>query len=153
MQAEKIQIPNLETCQKLQELGLKPVETSYNFCLNTHPLHKEKPQFWLWDSNGECFVSDGIDILEAVFAPTADQLLPIVIELFNSGKYDHRISQQKKTELFALSEIMGKYTINLIAYLSVAYNSNLAQYLADIIIFLLHEIPDYPFANKKKSIF
>jgi hypothetical protein len=126
MQTQPIQIPSPETCFELQKAGLLP------------PLNVPVRAYHLPpDYEHECtctFLEDSVSFegssnwskTSFIFAPTADQLLPIV----------KKESMDKDIAVGGLfwNEKYG-YDFNLCP--KVAPNHNLAQYLAEVLIYLL----------------
>lgn len=135
LQTQTVRHISLESCIKIRDLGIKPTTNGFYFAKSTHPHYKDIVKFWRWDTEGDCFVCDGIDVLDAVFCPDAEQLLQLIKQV-NGGNY----GMQMVYGTFIEKESFI-WHIPSMDFSGVLPNENLAEYLAQVLIFLLTEKP------------
>ena len=120
LQTAPIQVPDFQTCKLLKEAGLLPPEEAFFFI-----------------GEGRIFAYCGNDLLngnyagkDVYFAPTADQLLSLVIKLAIEKGYNLSLQFGKD---------YGADWIPHFKNIPVLPNPNAAQYLAEVLLWLLKQ--------------
>ena len=145
MQAQPIQFPTIATCQLLQDLGLKPPTSDILQAPNICHAWVKDIAFDSYCPAHYCLISGvfndeyefstikGRFYEDAVFAPTADQLLPLIQDVYQDYLgIDINIG--------GVLYDKGTYKItNREIHQQIAPNTNLAQYLAEVLIYLLEK--------------